>query len=109
MNTGALIMNTPAKPLALIAVLKAVAGKESALKEALSALVEPSRSEPGNIEYTLFEARDEHGTFYMRECFKDQAALDAHVATPHYQQFAAASSEWLAEPPQLIFLDQVSG
>ncbi|AVB26144.1 MULTISPECIES: putative quinol monooxygenase [Pseudomonas] len=101
-------MNAPAKPLALMAVLKASAGKESALKHALSALVEPTRAEPGNIEYTLFEARDERGTFYMRECFKDQAALDAHVATPHYQQFAAVSGEWLAEPPQLIFLDQVS-
>ncbi|RMV37530.1 Antibiotic biosynthesis monooxygenase [Pseudomonas syringae pv. papulans] len=44
----------------------------------------------------------------MRECFKDQAALDAHVATSHYQQFAAVSGELLAEPPRLIFLDQVS-
>ncbi|RMO92046.1 hypothetical protein ALQ34_00299 [Pseudomonas syringae pv. maculicola] len=103
-----MIMNTPAKPLALIAVLKASPGNESALKEALLALVEPTRSEPGNIEYTLFEVRDEHGAFYMRECFKDQAALDAHVATPHYQQFAAASGEWFAEAPRLIFLDQVS-
>ncbi|AKF51288.1 MULTISPECIES: putative quinol monooxygenase [Pseudomonas] len=101
-------MNTSAKPMALMAVLKASAGKEAALKHALSALVEPTRAEPGNIEYTLFEARDERGTFYMRECFKDQAALDAHVATSHYQQFAAVSGELLAEPPRLIFLDQVS-
>ncbi|MCK9706294.1 putative quinol monooxygenase [Pseudomonas syringae] len=101
-------MNTSAKPMALMAVLKASAGKEAALKHALSALVEPTRAEPGNIEYTLFEARDERGTFYMRECFKDQAALDAHVATSHYQQFAAVSAELLAEPPRLIFLDQVS-
>ncbi|KPY29627.1 Antibiotic biosynthesis monooxygenase [Pseudomonas syringae pv. papulans] len=108
MNTGASIMNTSAKPMALMAVLKASAGKEAALKHALSALVEPTRAEPGNIEYTLFEARDERGTFYMRECFKDQAALDAHVATSHYQQFAAVSGELLAEPPRLIFLDQVS-
>ncbi|PBP80086.1 antibiotic biosynthesis monooxygenase [Pseudomonas syringae] len=101
-------MNTSAKPMALMAVLKASAGKEAALKHALSALVEPTRAEPGNIEYTLFEARDERGTFYMRECFKDQAALDAHVATSHYQQFAAVSGELRAEPPRLIFLDQVS-
>ncbi|KPC23630.1 Antibiotic biosynthesis monooxygenase [Pseudomonas syringae pv. cilantro] len=101
-------MGTPTQPVVLIAVLKAKAGKESALKDALSALVPPTRTEPGNVEYVLFEKRDEPGTFYMRECFKDQAALNAHVAAPHYQQFAAASSELLAEPPQLVFLDQVS-
>ncbi|AHG41195.1 antibiotic biosynthesis monooxygenase [Pseudomonas syringae CC1557] len=101
-------MSTQTKHVVLIAVLKAKAGKESALKEALSALVAPTRSEPGNIEYVLFEKRDEPGTFYMRECFKDQAALDAHVAAPHYQQFAAASGELFAEAPQLIFLDPVS-
>ncbi|KGS11260.1 MULTISPECIES: putative quinol monooxygenase [Pseudomonas syringae group] len=101
-------MNTQVKPIVLIAVLKARPGKEAALKEALLTLVEPSRSEPGNIEYVLFEKSDEAGTFYMRECFEHQAALDAHVATAHYQQFSAAAGELLATPPQLIFLDQVS-
>ncbi|OUM07877.1 antibiotic biosynthesis monooxygenase [Pseudomonas syringae] len=101
-------MSTQAKPIVLIAVLNAKTGKEAALKEALLALVEPTRAEPGNIEYVLFEKRDEAGTFYMRECFENQAALDAHVATAHYQQFAAVGGELFAQAPQLIFLDPVS-
>ena len=71
------------KPLVSIAVLKAKPGKQQALKEGLLALVEPTRTEPGNLDYVLYELRDEPGTFYMREAFKDQAALDAHLKLVH--------------------------
>ena len=70
-------MNTSSNVLVSIAVLKAKAGKEQALKEELLKLIEPTRAEPGNLDYVLFEQRDEQGTFYMREAFRDQAALDA--------------------------------
>ena len=96
------------KPLVSLAVLKAKPGKQQALKAGLLNLIEPTRTEPGNLDYVLFEQRDEPGTFYMREAFKNQAALDAHFATPYFQRFAAAADDWLDEPLQLIFLEQVS-
>ncbi|MDD0976795.1 putative quinol monooxygenase [Pseudomonas fontis] len=101
-------MSAPSNTLVSIAVLKAKAGKQQALKAALLALVEPTRAEPGNLDYVLFELRDERGTFYMREAFQDQAALDAHFATAYFQHFAAGADDLLAEPLQLIFLEQVS-
>jgi len=96
------------KPLISIAVLKAKPGQEQALKAGLLALVEPTRTEPGNLDYVLFELRDEPGTFYMREAFKNQAALDAHYAMPYFQRFAATADDLLQEPLKLIFLEQVS-
>lgn len=104
-SNGVTVMNTP---LVSIAVLKAKPGKQQALKDGLLSLVEPTRTEPGNLDYVLFELRDEPGTFYMREAFKDQAALDAHFATPYFQRFAATADDLLSEPLQLIFLQQVS-
>nr|BFD42035.1 putative quinol monooxygenase [Pseudomonas sp. FFPRI_1] len=101
-------MDTSTKPLVSIAVLKAQAGQEHALKMGLLALVEPTRAEPGNLDYVLFELRDQRGTFYMREAFQDQAALDAHFATQHFLAFAAIAGDLLDEPLQLIFLEQVS-
>jgi quinol monooxygenase YgiN len=95
-------------PLVSLAVLKAKPGKQQALKAGLLSLIEPTRAEPGNLDYVLFERRDEPGTFYMREAFKDQAALDAHFATPYFQRFAATADDLLSEPLQLIFLEQVS-
>jgi len=101
-------VNTMSKPLVSLAVLKAKPGKQQELKEGLLSLIAPTRAEPGNLDYVLFEMRDEPGTFYMREAFKDQAALDAHFATPYFQAFAATADELLSEPLQLIFLEQVS-
>ena len=101
-------MNTSSNVLVSIAVLKAKAGIEQALKEELLALVAPIRAEPGNLDYVLFEQRDEQGTFYMREAFRDQAALDAHISMPYFKRFAATADDLLQEPLQSIFLEQVS-
>lgn len=100
-------MSEPSNILVSIAILKAKAGQQQALKEALLALVEPTQAEPGNLDYVLFELRDERGTFYMREAFKDQAALDTHFAMPYFQRFAATANDLLDEPLRLIFLEQV--
>lgn len=98
-------MNTP---LVSLAVLKAKPGCREALKAGLLALVAPTRAEPGNLDYVLFELRDAPGTFYMREAFQDQAALDAHFATAYFRQFAAGADALLEVPLQLLFLEQVS-
>ncbi|RQO43025.1 antibiotic biosynthesis monooxygenase [Variovorax sp. KBW07] len=95
-------------PLISIAVLKARAGQREALGTALSALVPSTRQEPGCLDYTLFELRDEPGSFYMRESFKDQAALDAHFATPYFQAFEKRFDELLAEPIRLVFLEKIA-
>jgi quinol monooxygenase YgiN len=101
-------MTTSTEKRVSIAVLKAKSGKREALRQGLLALIEPTRAEAGNLDYVLFELRDESGTFYMREAFANQAALQTHFAAPYFQAFAATIDDLLAEPLRLIFLDQVS-
>lgn len=101
-------MNRQDNPLVSLAILKAKPGQAQALKAALLALIEPTRAEPGNRDYMLFERSDEPGTFYMREAFDHQQALDTHLATAHFRHFAEQADKLLAEPLQLIFLDPVS-
>lgn len=96
-----------ADKLVSIAVLKAKAGMGEALRRELQTLVAPTRREPGNLDYVLFELKDEPGTFYMREAFVSQAALDAHCATDYFQAFASRADVLLAEPLRLIFLQEV--
>ncbi|WID96623.1 putative quinol monooxygenase [Bosea vestrisii] len=91
-----------------IAVLKAKPGQREQLRQNLLALIEPTRAEPGCLDYVLFELRDEPGTFYMREAFTSPAALEVHKATPHFQAFAATAGDLLAEPLRLVALDRVS-
>lgn len=95
--------------LTAIAALKARTGRREELRDALLALIEPTRAEPGNLDYVLFEVRDAPGTFYMREAFIDAAALERHKALPHFRAFAARLDDLLAEPLRLILLDRVSG
>jgi quinol monooxygenase YgiN len=47
-----------------------------------------SRAEPGCITYTVYRAKEDAATFYIHEEWRDQAALEAHQAMPHFQEFA---------------------
>ena len=90
--------------ISLIAVLKAKPGQTDALRQALQALLLPTRQEPGNLDYALFQLRDAPDTFYMREAWQGQDALDAHVAMPYFQAFMTQMESLLAEPLRLDFL-----
>ena len=71
----------------LIAWLKPKPGKEDEMAELLGGMCAPSRAEEGCIFYNLYRATDEAGAFHFIECWKSQAALDAHREEPHYKVF----------------------
>lgn len=91
--------------ISLLAVLTAKPGHSDALRQAL---LLPTRQEPGNLDYTLFQLRDAPDTFYMRESWRDQEALDAHIALPHFQDFIAQIDSLLAGPLRLDYLTPVA-
>lgn len=70
-------------PLCLIVKVKAVAGKEAQLKEVLSAMLEPTRKEPGCITYQLY-SNEKNDTFFFYELWESAEHLDAHTKTDHY-------------------------
>ncbi|MFG2994742.1 putative quinol monooxygenase [Streptomyces sp. NPDC048257] len=100
-------MSPRSHPLVALARVRAKPTRREALQDALTALVEPSRAETGCFDYTLFELLEEPGTFYVRETWADQEALDFHMATPHFEAFAARFADLLAEPIKLIPLREV--
>lgn len=71
----------------LSVMIEAVAGREDELADKLKGLVGPTRSESGCLGYELNVSADKPGTFLFYEKFKDQAALDSHVSTPHFKEF----------------------
>lgn len=94
--------------IALIAVLKAKAGQTEALRDALQALLLPTREEQGNLDYALFQLRDAPDTFYMRESWRDQQALDEHIAQPYFQAYIGHMEILLAEPLRLDYLTPIA-
>jgi quinol monooxygenase YgiN len=73
--------------IALTVVISAVAGREDELAGQLKALLQPTRSEEGCVDYRLHTSAEQPGTFLFYEVFANQAALDAHINTPHFKAF----------------------
>lgn len=55
---------------------------------AASNLAELSRKHPGCIAYDVFLSTSRADVFMICETWQDQAALDAHKATPEYRRYA---------------------
>ena len=46
------------------------------------------RDEPGCIRFNVLQDSGDENTYYFYEVYENQAALDAHRATPHYKVWA---------------------
>jgi quinol monooxygenase YgiN len=95
--------------LPVVAVITAVSGSEQRVHEALSALVAPTRSEPGCISYELFVSAADPATFITVESWRSSADLDAHLQTPHVQQALATAGGHLAQAPAIHPLTPATG
>ena len=63
-------------------------GQENETAAILSKLTEASRKEPGCAMYIVHRHKTEPRRFFIYEQYKDDAALEAHRAAPHFLQFA---------------------
>lgn len=79
-----------------VATIPASAGSEAAVRTALTTLAEATRAEEGCLSYALYESAAAPGTFVTVERWTDQAALEAHLATPHVAAAFAAAEGHLA-------------
>ncbi|MCC5893434.1 putative quinol monooxygenase [Exiguobacterium sp.] len=82
--------------ITITAVLTAHPGKEDDLRQALDKVIPPSRQEDGCLAYVLHESIDAPGTFVFYEKYRDEAALDHHINSPHYQAYRQAAQTLLA-------------
>ncbi len=81
----------------VIARVVAQPGREEEVRTLLCGMLAPTRREEGCIFYDLYEAQ-QPGTFYFHELWETQATLDAHAASPHFQELAAKLPALIAVP-----------
>jgi quinol monooxygenase YgiN len=93
----------------IFATLIAQEGQEAALGEALKELVTGSRGEPGNLHYMLHTELDKPGSFHVFECYKDKAAVDAHMQSPHFAACFSKAKTLLAGRPTIIQTSLIAG
>lgn len=73
----------PKEGIIVLAQLKAKAGEEEPVKEALTAMVAPTRKEEGCLCYNLHQSKSDPSEFMFYEQWASKAALDVHGKTPH--------------------------
>jgi len=59
-------------------------GCEDKMKELLTAMVEPSKKEPGVVFYDIYQYKDNPRKFSAVESWESEEALEGHKQTEHY-------------------------
>ena len=62
-------------------------GQEAEVAEVLAKLTAEARKEPGCAMFQVHRHRTEPRRFFIYEQYKDDAALEAHRAAPHFLQY----------------------
>ena len=81
--------------LTVIAYMRAKPGREQDLRDALTALVEPTSQEAGYVNYDLHQSIEDPAVFCFYENWESGEALDAHLAAPHLEHFVGIMDDLL--------------
>ncbi len=93
--------------LIVTAVLRAKPGKEKQLETQLLGMLKPVGQEEGTLEYRFHRAQEDAGCFFFYEKYRDQAAFDAHVVTPHFRKLQTEIADLLACPMEVGLYDEL--
>jgi quinol monooxygenase YgiN len=90
----------------IVAVLTARTDTTDRLRALLDGMLEPSRAEPGNLRYDLWQDQSDPNRFVLDELYADANAVAAHRATSHFQNYLAHIEDLAAR--SAFVLDPVS-
>lgn len=76
--------------------------KETVFLEEMNGLMKASQAEEGNVSYKLFKDAEKENAFLMVEVWKDEAAVQSHNASAHFQAFVAKAKDFLAAPLDVV-------
>ena len=92
----------------VIARCQAKKGMEERVRGEILALVEPTRAEPGCINYDLHVAADDPGQFLLYENWTRKGELDKHLAMPYLERFKGLAEELLAAPIEITLWEMIT-
>ena len=67
-------------------------GEREAVAELLRRLTPLSRAEPGCLQYDAHRDPDDPDRFFLFERYVDEAALEAHSTSAHFQELVVAEA-----------------
>jgi quinol monooxygenase YgiN len=91
----------------VIAKLKAKAGEEAKMEEALRAMVAKVAREEGTLIYTLHRSQKDPTQFLFYEAYADAEAFKHHSATPYFKELFGTLQPLLDGAPQIEMYTEV--
>ena len=91
----------------VLAIIRAKAGMETQVRQALTDLIAPTRAESGCINYDLHVLSDDPSRFMFYENWRSKEDLDEHLSKPHLQDFLSQADELLAEPVSISLYERI--
>jgi quinol monooxygenase YgiN len=82
--------------------------QSEAFQALFSAYVQPSRAEPGCIEYHMLRDQQDPTLFIFYEIWQSKAHLDVHSALPHMQRFFEQRMDYLSRDFDIRRIDMLS-
>jgi len=79
--------------ITIIAHMSVPPDQVDTIRAAAPPFIASTRAEPGCVEFWLHRSVDDPGAFVWYENFRDQAAIDAHIASPHVGNWFALLDE----------------
>ena len=92
----------------VVARIAVQANKINEAQTLLAALAGPTRKEAGCVRYDLLQNNADPTDFTFDEEWESDAALDAHLRTPHISAALARMPEFVASPPDIRRYTQVA-
>ena len=89
------------KPLTVIAFARAKRSRVAEAREALLALVMPTRAEKGCLNYDLLQSDEDPTQFAFYENWLSDAALEAHAQSAHIEAFRKIAPQILESPAEI--------
>ena len=93
--------------LILVVRVTIKAGHEDEVLVPFRKLQDETRREPGCIMYLVQRSRDDSRRYLIYEQYSDQAALDAHRASPHFKEYATNGFYRFVEERQAELFDPI--
>ena len=95
----------------MVSVIAKLPLQEGQVETAIAAIKEfmavVAKEEEGTLSYTLNRDPQNPGTLVFIERYRDKAALDAHMASPHFQAFFAKGMALLAGQPEMTVMEEI--
>ena len=92
--------------IGFIATLTIKSGGNAAFEAAMKPIMAKMRAESGNRLYALYKAPGD-SSYILLERYENEAALEAHRATPHYDELRRMLVDHLAARPDWQVMQEV--